>query len=262
MTTEFLLGPAWEGWESYNLFEESVQNELRFVRSKSSEQFLNEVRASCSSRKSSIPKDRKFWRARLGCEYEDVTRDYPDISVVTPEERPYGRDGMKPIPNWQGEGRANPRGIPALYLATTRDTALAEVRPWIGAVISVAELVTERELNVIDCSKYHTRDSFLNIFDDNTKSREDGIWVAIDRAFATPVNKEDEAKGYIPTQVLADLFKAEGYDGLVYKSLLSDNGFNLTLFNLSDAKVISCDLFKLDSIDFKFNSMGAHVDFG
>jgi hypothetical protein len=77
----------------------------------------------------------------------------------------------------------------------------------IGALISVAQLVTERELNVIDCSKYHAPDSFLNIFDDHTKSRGDGIWMAIDRAFATPVSKEDEAKDYIPTQVLAELFQ-------------------------------------------------------
>jgi RES domain-containing protein len=168
---------------------------------------------------------------------------------------------MKPISNWQGEGRANPRGIPVLYLATDRDTALAEVRPWIGAVISVALLVTERELNVIDCSKYHARDSILDVFDDHTKSRADGIWVAIDRAFATPVNKEDEAKDYIPTQVLADLFKAEGYDGLVYKSLLSDDGFNIALFNLNDAMVINCGLSKLDSIDFKFTDTGTHVYF-
>jgi len=256
------FGPAWVGWESYNAFAESVKNDLRFVRSKSAEQFLGEVRASCSSRKMSIPKDRAFWRARLGCECEEITEHHPDITVVFPEERPFGRDGMKPIPNWQGEGRANPRGIPALYLGTTRDTALAEVRPWIGAVISAAQLVTERELNVIDCSKYHARDSILDIFDDHTKSREDGIWVAIDRAFATPVNKEDEARDYIPTQVLAELFKAEGYDGLFYKSLLSDDGFNITLFNLNDAKVIDCGLFRLDSIDFKFNSAGVHTYFG
>ncbi|MFZ0569740.1 MAG: RES domain-containing protein [Rhodomicrobium sp.] len=44
---------------------------------------------------------------------------------------------MKPIPNWLSEGRANPRGIPYLYLASTRDTALAEVRPWIGSHITV-----------------------------------------------------------------------------------------------------------------------------
>lgn len=261
MTTPPLLGPAWVGWRNYNDFAESVKTDLRFVRSKPSEQFLDEVRASCASRKMTIPKGKKFWRARLGCEYEEITQHNPDITVVYPEERPYGRDGMKPIPNWQGEGRANPRGIPALYLATTRDTALAEVRPWIGAVISVAQLQIERELKVIDCSKYHARDSFLDILD-HTKSGEDGIWVAIDRAFATPVSKEEEAKDYIPTQVLAELFKAEGYDGVVYKSLLSDDGFNITLFNLDHAKVINCSLFRLDSIEFKFSEAGSQVFFG
>jgi RES domain len=134
----------------------------------SSEHFLGEVRASCASRKTVIPKGKTFWRARIGCELEEVTKEDTDIegeniTVVYPEERPYGRDGMKPIPNWQGEGRSNPRGIPALYLATTRDTAMAEVRPWIGAMISVAQLVTLRDLNIIDCSKYHAREHILDL---------------------------------------------------------------------------------------------------
>jgi hypothetical protein len=262
MATAPLFGPAWVGWQSYNAFAESVKNELRFVRSKPADELLGQIRSSCSSRKLSIPKDRLFWRARLGCEYEEVTKHDTDVTVVFDEERPYGRDGMKPIPNWQGEGRANPRGIPVLYLATDRETALAEVRPWIGAVISVAQLVTERELHVIDCYKHHAPDSIFGIFDDHTKSREDGIWVAIDRAFATPVSKDDEAKDYIPTQILAELFKAEGYDGLVYKSLLSDDGFNMALFSLNDARVKNCGLSKLDSIEFKFKSTGTHTYFG
>jgi hypothetical protein len=189
-----IFGPAWVGWQNYNDFAEAAKTRLRFVRSPSSEHFLGEVRASCASRKTVIQKGKTFWRARIGCELEEVTKEDTDIegeniTVVYPEERPYGRDGMKPIPNWQGEGRSNPRGIPALYLATTRDTAMAEVRPWIGAMISVAQLVTLRDLNIIDCSKYHAREHILDIFDDQTKSREDGIWMAIDRAFATPVNK-------------------------------------------------------------------------
>ncbi len=262
MTTSSAFGPAWIGWQNYNDFAEAVKTNLRFVRSPASDRFLSEVRASCSSRKLTIPKGRMFWRARLGYELEEVKREEPDITVVYPEERPYGRDGMMPIPNWQGEGRANPRGIPALYVATTRDTALAEVRPWIGALISVAQLETERELNVIDCSKYHAAENFLNIFDDHTRSREDGIWMAIDRAFATPVSKEEEAKDYIPTQILAELFKADGYDGVVYKSLLSDDGFNVTLFNLGHAKVVNCSLFKLATIQFEFSETGAQVFFG
>jgi hypothetical protein len=163
---------------------------------------------------------------------------------------------MKPISNWQSEGRANPRGIPYLYLATTRDTALAEVRPWIGATISVAQLQVRRDLNVIDCSKHHSKDSVLSLIRDRTRPTEDGMWMAIDRAFATPVGRDDESKEYVPTQIIAELFKSEGFDGIVYKSLLSDDGFNLAVFNLDDAGVVHCALYKADAIHFDFQSVG------
>lgn len=250
------FGPAWKGWESYNEFAKSVTSDLRFIRSKQSDHFLADVRTSCPSRRLSIPQKTIYWRARLGCEYEEVSNTDDDITVIYDQERPYAQEGMKPIPNWQGEGRANPRGIPSLYVATTRDTALAEVRPWIGATISVARLQIKRDLTVIDCSRHHAKHSILDVFDDHTKSKEDGIWIAIDRAFATPVSKEDESKDYIPTQIITELFKSEGYDGIMYKSLLSDDGFNLALFDLNDAKVVHCALYKLDSIKFAFNSTG------
>jgi RES domain len=253
------FGPAWVGWESYNAFATSVKSDLRYVRSKASEEFLAEVRASCATRRLVIPQKKIFWRARLGCEYEHYENTHPEITVVYDKERPYKREGMKPIPNWQGEGRASPRGIPSLYLATTRDTALAEVRPWLGATISVAQLQVERDLPVIDCAKHHSTDSIdsiVRVFDDHTKTKEDGIWIAIDRAFATPVSNEDEARDYIPTQIIGELFKSEGYDGIVYKSLLSDDGLNIALFNLDDANVIQCALFKMDSISFGFKETG------
>lgn len=85
--------------------------------------------------------------------------------------------------------------------------------------------------------------------------------MAIDRAFATPVNKEDEAKDYIPTQVLAELFKAEGYNGVAYKSLLSDDGYNIALFNLNDATAEYCSLFRLDTIRFEFSETGTPIFF-
>jgi hypothetical protein len=62
--------------------------------------------------------------------------------------------------------------------------------------------------------------------------------------------------------VLAELFKAEGYDGVVYKSLLSDDGLNVALFNLEHANVMNCSLFRLDSIQFKFGETGSQVFFG
>jgi hypothetical protein len=110
------FGPAWRGWESYRQFAQSVKAELRYVRSKRESDFLSEVLATCKNRKLVIPRGHLYWRARLGCEYEEITDEDSDIHVSHTEDRPYSRDNMKPISNWQSEGRANPRGIPYLYL--------------------------------------------------------------------------------------------------------------------------------------------------
>lgn len=247
------FGPAWRGWDSYHKFAQSVKSDLRYVRSKPSNDFLDEVLASCARRKLVIRKDSIFWRARLGCDSVEVEQTDGEVTAVYEQDRPYGAQGMKPIPNWQSEGRANPRGIPCLYVATTRDTALAEIRPWIGAFSSVAQLKVVRDLNVIDCSKHHEKNAFIKVFGDKTLSREDGIWIAIDRAFATPVGKDVESREYVATQILAELFKSASFDGIVYKSLLSEDGYNVALFNLNDADVINCALFTAKSIMFEFD---------
>jgi hypothetical protein len=253
-----LFGSAWKGWESYKAFAQSVQNDLRYVRASLANDFLDQVRSSCDTRKVIIKQKSAFWRARLGGEYVDaeVTDEDGDVVGTHSDLRPHSPKDMKPIVNWQSEGRANPRGIPYLYLATTRETALSEIRPWIGATISVARLQVARDLQVIDCSRHYEANSVLSLIGDTTKSSLEGIWMAIDNAFATPVNREEESKEYIPTQVIAELFRSAGYDGIVYKSLLSTAGFNVVIFDLNDANVINCALFEAESIEFKFRDGG------
>jgi hypothetical protein len=200
------------------------------------------------------------WRARLGCETKEVEETDDNLTVIVEQDMPFSAAGMKPIPNWQGEGRAHPRGIPCLYLASTRETALAEVRPWLEAPISVSRLKINRDLKVILCSVEHEKGSFLKIFDQSL-SRADGIWIAIDQAFATPVSKEDETRQYIPTQIIAELFKSAGYDGLVYRSLLSADGFNFALFDLSAADVIDGALYSASGMKFDFQFSGVQTTF-
>jgi hypothetical protein len=250
------FGPGWDGWESYRLFKQSVKADLRYVRHKNTDDLLDQVLASRGDRERTIPRGWLCWRARIGCETEEVERVDDDTRVVYDEDRPYGQQGMKPIPNWQREGRANPRGIPYLYLGTSRDTALAEVRPWIGSIVSVAQFEIIRELRVIDCSKHHQKDALLSVLTDKSLTRADGMWMAIDQAFATPVSREDEGGEYISTQIIAELFKREGFDGIAYKSLLSDDGFNVALFNLDDARVINCALYRAASLKFEFQPDG------
>jgi len=220
-TDDKRFGPAWEGWESYRLFAQSVKHSLRYVRYTAAEDFLASVLATSGGRRRMIPRGTLYWRARLGCDYEPACSELGDVRAEWDQERPYGREGMKPIPNWQTEGRANPRGIPYLYMATTADTALAEVRPWVGSEISIAQFAIRRQLTVIDCSIHHSADNLLAVFTNKSMTREEGMWIAIDRAYATPVTRSDESGEYIPTQIIAEMFKREGFDGIVFKSLLS-----------------------------------------
>ena len=47
-------------------------------------------------------------------------------------------------------GRANPAGIPYLYLASDQTTAVSELRPHTGDGACVADFEMEHELNLVD----------------------------------------------------------------------------------------------------------------
>jgi hypothetical protein len=252
--------PALEGWMKYQFFAESVRDHLRYVREEAANALLADVLSSCGSRVRLIPKGTVYWRARLGSvsewiRHEDVPGDGNGsaIEVIVEQSKPFPVDQMKPIKNWSSDGRANPRGIPCLYMATDKETAMAEVRPWIGSSISVAQCETARDLKVVDCSVNHDSQNLVKLADlKGPTAREEGMWIAIDRAFATPVTREDDVADYVPTQIISELFKSSGYDGIVYKSLLSKDGFNVSLFDIELANVTSCSLSKVNSISFEF----------
>jgi len=69
------------------------------------------------------------------------------------------------------------------------------------------------------------------------------------------VSSDDNGGDYIPTQIIAEMFKREGFAGIVYKSLLFEDGFNIALFNLDDASVVNCALYKAASISFDLDLM-------
>lgn len=61
-------------------------------------------------------------------------------------------------------GRANQAQQPVLYFANNRSTALAEVRPWKGASVAVAEVKMKRRLLLIDLSQVKAvKSPFLRI---------------------------------------------------------------------------------------------------
>ena len=167
----------------------------------------------------------------------------------------YPPERMKPLPGRATEGRANPKGIPVLYLSTRQETAMSEVRPWVGSLVSCAHFKTTRALQVVDLSVYHEKGFMFYFEEPGASEREEAVWTQIDQAFSTPATSEDDTADYVPTQVIAELFKSEGYDGIAYKSSLGDEGYNVTLFNLDDAQLRTCTLHQVKSTAFTFEEI-------
>ena len=56
---------------------------------------------------------------------------------------------------------------------------------------------------------------------------------------------------YLPTQVIAEFFRHNGFDGIGYNSGHGP-GCNLALFKLSDARVERCFTFRVTSVEYEF----------
>ena len=160
-----------------------------------------------------------------------------------------------------GEGRANTVGIPVLYLASEPGTAMSEVRPWVGSYVSLAQFKVMRDCEVVDCSmdKKQTILTFSptgELKEPDAGKREAGVWGDIGQAFSKPVTLDEPHCDYAPTQILAEVFRDYGYDGIVYNSLLDRRGRNIALFDLATAEPINCGLHETLSVVFEFNQSG------
>lgn len=239
---------SFKSWNSYWAFSRATRHGNRYIHDKEVTSFLDAVLATSEERERAVKKGSIFWRAQLGNDWRPIFQDDEEIGE---EPCPYQRKQMKPIPYSATEGRANPKGIPYLYLATDKETAMSEVRPWLSSSISVGQFKTNKELRLIDCSVHHKKEVVFYFEEPSDEERELSVWSHIDNAFSEPVNPSDQISDYVPTQIIAELFKSEGFDGIAYKSSLS-TGFNVVLFDLGVADLINCFLYEAESIEFKF----------
>jgi len=217
------------------------------------DKFLETLLITGETRKLAVPKDTFFWRSQLSkAEPREVVWEEGVYHDRKPY--PYPAERMKHRIGMASEGRANPKGIPYLYLSTDKDTAMAECRPWLQSDISVGRFQTTRDLTLIDCSKDEYTPVTMN---DLPKEKTDPkfvervIWGQINRAFTEPVHRSDHVADYAPTQVIAEFFKSKKFDGLKFKSALGD-GCNVALFDLNAAEMTHCYLFRAKKITYLF----------
>ena len=239
---------------SYWRFQESVRNESRFIWTEEVRRFLDVVRSTAIERVINLPFGSTLYRAQLGLEQEE------DFDEEGGYIRPlaYDEDRMRPVPGQTAPGRANAPGMAVLYLAFDANTAIAEIRPWIGSSVSVGTFITSRELRTLDVTKGLKPKPYPRFAanpDDiepyTAEEKANSAWVDIDRAYSRPVTRDDEPTAYIPTQILTEIFRCEGYDALIYRSALGSRGQNIVLFDMQDAIPFECVCYYVNEVHIK-----------
>jgi hypothetical protein len=241
---------SFKSWSSYYNFSHFVRNQSRYILDEESKQFLQAIKDTCESRVEVLTENFVFWRAQIGhdrIKLMDGEAHIDDIYHAYPESR------MRPLPDSASEGRANPKGIPCLYVASDKETAMSEVRPWLGSVISTAQFTNPKELKVIDCSRNHASTLPFYFREPEQKKVIESVWTHIDNAFSNPVTNSDLKSDYAPTQIISEYIKSLGYDGLAFKSSLGPS-YNFALFNLDCVVFKQSNLFTVNNVSLSFGS--------
>jgi hypothetical protein len=236
-----------KSWRDFEEFERHTRFERRYVRSSAAGEFLESLKETLPVRIGDLSKGNILCRSQIGYD-EHETEDGPYISG-------FSETRMKPKAEFCGEGRANPKGIPCLYLSNDEKTCMAELRPHVGQMLSVAQFETTRDLKIVDCFSARQRfDDVELIFNPPTSQEGIGnaIWSLINNAFSRPVARSDNSSDYIPTQILAEWFQEQGIDGICFRSGLAA-GHNFALFDLDSARLINCGVYSVDQLNYSFS---------
>ena len=147
-------------------------------------------------------------------------------------------------------GRANPPGIPYLYLGSLAETAVAEIRPHTGESAWVAEFSIPLPIAVVDLRSPRSLVSPFLLEDSESigKMRADIPFLErLGDELTKPVLPQGAAIDYIPSQFLCEFIKKSGFDGVVYRSAVSE-GMNLALFDAAKANALDVKLFNVSKV--------------
>ncbi|MFG1272181.1 RES family NAD+ phosphorylase [Xanthobacter flavus] len=156
------------------------------------------------------------------------------------------KDMGPPPARRSSHGRANPPGIPYLYLGSDAISAISEVRPHTGEMACVAEFRLREGLRLVDLRDPRMRLSPFSYGDEDKigSLREDlSLLARLGDELTRPVLPSGAAIDYVPSQYLCELIKNAsgddgrkvGYDGVLYNSAVG-GGINLALFDPTKAE--------------------------
>ena len=174
------------------------------------------------------PKGQKFYRARV---------------CKGPKKIEPKKMGAPPI-NRSKNGRANPKGIPYLYLASDLYTAIYEIHPNINSFITIGVFKAIDELSIFDLTSPRIEDPLVHGYDLPNIIQNLAFFRMLGDQLSIPIDQENKELQYISSQYLCEFIKNEGYDGIAYKSSIG-KGHNVALFQNTKTKCTRSYLYKI-----------------
>lgn len=202
--------------EIWDELKDKVMTKSRFFTSLSSFDNLGLIRYNLS-----IPKGTILYRARV----------IPSGKTLLGT----GEMGCPPADKATA-GRANPMGIPYLYMCTKEETTYFEVRALYLDKLAIGSFCTSRDLNIMDFTKS------LSLYVANSQSSDLEMEVSkylllqrISNDLSKPLRRFDTELEYVPTQLICEYCKLEGIDGIMFNSSVHKGGVNVVLFDAGSA---------------------------
>ena len=125
-------------------------------------------------------------------------------------------------------GRANPIGIPYLYLCKLPETTLYETRAVYLDKVSIGTFKLVRNLNILDLRQQISKD------------------------LSKPLRRYDTDLEYVPTQSICEYCKMKDIDGIIFRSSLHKDGLNLVLFDENNAECIKVKMVEVTKVNMAY----------
>jgi len=221
-----------ERWED---FTNEIRTRNRYFPSKKIH--LKTLAQLLSSQEHRLAEGTALFRARI-C--ENRTKAYPRKKM-----------GKPPVHiSATQSGRANPIGIPYLYVASDTHTAIAEVRPNVGDLVTVGTFITNDELVVLDLRSPRITDPFR--WGNNLRFITQYIVFLrrLGAELSKTVSRTQAEVDYIPLQYLCEFIRKRKYQGVMYGSSVAKTGYNIAVFDDSKLACSSTKLFVVSGLEY------------
>ncbi|MBI5102312.1 MAG: RES family NAD+ phosphorylase [Nitrospirae bacterium] len=225
--------------QEWDDFREELKHHNRFFPKKfQPTKELKELFGFLTARSEDIPA--KVYRARI-CEHPD----------------PYSLDQMgKPPARFSGNGRANPVGIPCLYVASDADTAITEIRPHKGELVCVAEFAINERIQLADLR--NPRKSISPFLLDDLQIellfKYMDYLCRLGEELTMPILPKVAHLEYLPSQYICEFIKDCAFDGVIYASALGP-GVNYAIFDDSGVAGTVVHQYRIDAISIGFSAL-------